>query len=393
MIPVLLAFSVTLLIAILISGYANRTILSTTVLFLVAGFILGHGMLGVISLEPGDPAVATLSEIALFTVLFTDGQQIGIKDLRKAYRLPGRALFFGMPLTFGITAVLGVWVAGLSWPEAFLVAAVLAPTDPVFASAIVGRVEIPYRLRHLLSVESGLNDGLALPVVLILIASVGGPGVDFPTLKVDLAAGVAIGIGIPLIVRLLAALPFFGATKLYTVLAPIATGFLVFGVTAVVGANPYLAAFSAGITIASVSPRAREAFREFGEIVSELVKLFAVLIFGALITPAILKEVPLSGYIFAVALLVVARPIGVQLALLRSELGWQERLTASWFGPKGFASVLYGLLVLESGASNAAVLFHLIVIAIAVSIVAHSSTDVPIAAAFARLEKEPPGHD
>lgn len=387
MIAVLLAFAITLLAAILISGFANRTILSTTVLFLAAGFALGHGMLGVITLTPGDPAVSTLSEIALFTVLFTDGQQISIRDLRRAYRLPGRALLFGMPLTFGISAVLGVWVAGLSWPEALLVAAVLAPTDPVFASAIVGRVEIPYRLRHLLSVESGLNDGLALPVVLILIASSGGPGVDFPTLLIDLAAGIGIGIGIPLVVRLLAALPFFGATKLYTVLAPVATGLLVFGVAAAVGANPYLAAFSAGITVASVAPQARDAFREFGEVISELVKLFAILIFGALITPAILADVPLSGYIFAVLLLVVARPIGVELALLRSELGWQERLTASWFGPKGFASVLYGLLVLESGAAHSAALFHLIVIGIAVSIIAHSSTDVPIAAAFARMEK------
>lgn len=388
MTAVLLAFAITLLIAILLSGFANRTILSTTVLFLVAGFVLGHGMLGIITLKPGDPAVSTLSEIALFTVLFTDGQLIGIKELRGAYRLPGRALLFGMPLTFGVSSVLGVFVAGLSWPEAFLVAAVLAPTDPVFASAIVGRVEIPYRLRHLLSVESGFNDGLALPVVLILIASSGGPTVDLPTLIIDLAAGIGIGVGVPVAVRLLAALPFFGATKLYTVLAPVATGLLVFGITAATGANPYLAAFSAGIAIATVAPEARDAFREFGEIISELVKLFAILIFGALITPTILLDVPVSGYVFAVLLLVVARPIGVELALLRSELGWQERLTASWFGPKGFASVLYGLLVLESGDAHSVALFHLIVIAIAVSIVAHSSTDVPIAAAFASMERD-----
>ena len=387
MTAILLAFAVTLLIAILISGFADRTILSTTVLFLAAGFLLGHGVLDVIPLEPGDEAVSTLSEIALFTVLFTDGQQIGIRDLRGAYRLPGRALLLGMPFTFVISTVLGVFVAGLTWPEALLVAAVLAPTDPVFASAIVGRTEIPFRLRHLLSVESGLNDGLALPVVLILIASVGGPDVDFPTLILDLVLGVIIGIGVPAGIRGLAALPFFGANRLYSVLAPIAAGLLVFGLCALTGGNPYLAAFSAGITIASIAPEARDAFHGFGEILSELVKLFAILIFGALITPEILADVPIAGYVFAVLLLVVARPIGVELALLRSDLNWQERATAAWFGPKGFASVLYGLLVLESGAEDAALLFHLIVVAIAVSIVAHSSTDVPIAAAFDRMDR------
>ena len=388
MTALLLAFAITLLIAVLISGIAGRTVLSTTVLFLVAGFVLGDGMLGVIHLEAGDPTVSTLSEIALFVVLFVDGQQIGIRELRNAYRLPGRALLFGMPLTFGISAVLAVLLLHLSWPEALLVAAVLAPTDPVFASAIVGRVEIPYRLRHLLSVESGLNDGLALPVVLILIAAVGGPVVDFPTLLLELGAGVAIGIVVPILTRLLFTIPGIGATPLYTALAPVAVGLIVFSLTAATDANPYLAAFAAGITIASVAPKARDAFHEFGELISELVKLLAILVFGALITPAVLGDVPWTGYVFAVLLLVVARPAAVEVALVGSDLHWTERLTAAWFGPKGFASVLYGLLVLDSGAADAPFLFHIIVVAVTLSIVAHSSTDVPIAGFFARKEEE-----
>ncbi len=96
-----------------------------------------------------------------------------------------------MPLTFLITAVLAVVVAGLDWPEALLIAAVLAPTDPVFAAAIVGREEVPGRLRHLLNVESGLNDGLALPVVLVLLAVVGGPDIEYGALAGELALGLA----------------------------------------------------------------------------------------------------------------------------------------------------------------------------------------------------------
>jgi NhaP-type Na+/H+ or K+/H+ antiporter len=385
-VTLVLAFALTLLVAVLISGIAHRTVLSTTVLFLVAGFVLGQGMTGVLQLEPGDSVVSTLAEVALFTVLFTDGQRISIRDLRSAYRLPGRALLLGMPLTFGISSVLGVWLVGLTWPEAFLVAAVLAPTDPVFASAIVGRKEIPRRLRSLLSVESGLNDGLALPVVLILIAAVGGKRADLVTLGFELGLGIFIGIAVPILIRLLFAIPGLNATPLYAALTPVVVGLVIYGLVGVTHANPYLAAFAAGITLASIAPEARDAFREFADLISEVTKLLAILIFGALITPAVLADVPFGGYLFAVLLLVVARPAAVEFSLLGSELRWSERLTASWFGPKGFASVLYGLLVLDSGAEGAPQMFHLIVIAITVSIIAHSSTDVPIAAAFARAE-------
>jgi sodium/hydrogen antiporter len=157
----LLVFSLVLLIGVLISGVADRSVLSTAVLFLGAGVVLGEGMLGTLDLRAGDEAVGTLAELALFSVLFTDGQRVAVRDLRSAWRLPGRALVLGMPLTFLMTAAAGMTLLGVPWAEALLVAAVLAPTDPVFAAAIVGRDEVPGRLRHLLNVESGLNDGLA----------------------------------------------------------------------------------------------------------------------------------------------------------------------------------------------------------------------------------------
>lgn len=383
----LVSFAVVLVIAVAISAVAKRTIVSTTVLFLVAGFVLGTGVTDVINLTPDDPLVNTISEIALFTVLFTDGQQIGARDLRHAWRLPGRALLFGLPMTLGIGAVLGVLLLGLDWPQALLIAAVLAPTDPVFASAIVGRKEIPARTRGLLNVESGLNDGLALPLVLVFLAVASGKETDLATLVLELLFGIVIGIVIPVLVRSLFALPFITATPLYATLTPVAVGLLVFGLAHLLDGNLYLAAFAAGVTIASIAPQTRDAFREFGELLSELVKLLAILVFGALISPAILADVGVAGYVFAVLLLVLARPLAVEIALVRSGLDKWERLTVAWFGPKGFASVLYGLLVLNSSVPGADMLFHVIVVAVVLSIVAHSSTDVPIADAFGRRSR------
>ena len=381
----LLVFSLTLLLGVLISGRAHRSVLSTAVLFLAAGVLLGEGMLGTLDLRPGDETVGTLAELALFSVLFTDGQRVGVRALRSAWRLPGRALLLGMPLTFMVTAALGMPLLGFSWPEALLVAAVLAPTDPVFAAAIVGREEVPGRLRHLLNVESGVNDGLALPVVLVLLAVVGGPDVEYGPLAAELALGLALGVVVPLVAVLLLRNRFTSATTTYEALTPVAVGLIVLSLAELTHANLFLAAFAAGITIASLAPELGDSFHEFGELVTELLKLGAILVFGALISPSFLGEIPLTGYAFAALALVVARPVAIGASFLGSRLPWQEQAAVAWFGPKGFASVVYGLIVLESGVPNADEMFHLIGLTVALSILAHSSSDVPIAHYFARV--------
>jgi NhaP-type Na+/H+ or K+/H+ antiporter len=382
----LLAFSVVLLVGVLISGHAHRSVLSTAVLFLAAGFLLGEGMLGVVLLQPGDQLVTQLAELALFSVLFTDGQRVGLADLRSAWRLPGRALLLGMPLTFGVTTVLAVVVAGLPWPEALLVAAVLAPTDPVFAAAIVGREEVPRRLRHLLNVESGLNDGLALPVVLVLVTVVGGPDVEYAALAGELGLGVLIGVAVPLVAVLLLRSRFTDTTSMYDSLTSVAVGLIVLSLAELTHANLFLAAFAAGITIATVAPQLRDSFHDFGELVTELLKLVAILVFGALISPTFLGEIPVLGYVFAVLALVVARPVAIALSFLGSRLPWQQQAAVAWFGPKGFASVVYGLIVLDSGAALASEMFHLVALVVVLSILAHSSSDVPIAHYFGRRD-------
>ncbi|HEY0699137.1 MAG TPA: cation:proton antiporter, partial [Micromonospora sp.] len=139
----LFAFAAVLLLAVLLSSLAHRTILSTAVLFLAAGFVLGSEATGVLDVTPGSPIVASLAELALFAVLFTDGMRVGWADLRSAWRLPGRALGWGLPLTLLVTALLAHFVAGLDWPESLLLGAILAPTDPVFAAALVGNDRVP----------------------------------------------------------------------------------------------------------------------------------------------------------------------------------------------------------------------------------------------------------
>lgn len=375
-----LSFAAVLLIGVLISERASRTVISTAVLFLLAGFLLGQGVLDVITVESGDPVVMILSELALFSVLFTDGMRVGLRDLRAAWRLPGRALVLGLPLTLVVTAALAHYVAGLPWLEAFLLGAVLSPTDPVFASAIVGRKEVPGRLRHLLNVESGINDGLALPIVLVLLAVAGGTDAGGWQLTEEILLGIAVGVVVPLLVIGLERLPFLRADRHLEPLLTVSIGLLVLTICMATHANLFLGAFAAGVTVATVRPEFRIEFEQFGELITELLKLAAILVFGALITPAFLfEEIPFAGWLFAFLALVVARPLALLASFIGTNLPRGQRIAAMWFGPKGFASVVYGLLVLESGIELSDQVFHLVALTIVLSILAHSSTDVLIA--------------
>ena len=249
----LLSFAVLLLIGVLISERAHRTVLSTAVLFLVGGFLLGPGALGFITVSTEDPIVGGLAELALFSVLFTDGMRVGYRDLRTAWRLPGRALLLGLPLTLVLTALFAHLVAGLPWLESFLLGAILAPTDPVFAAAIVGREEVPGRLRHLLNVESGVNDGLALPIVLILLAAAGGSDTSGEELLFEIILGIAVGVAVPVVVLSLEKLSFLQAIKSLQPLLAVSIGLLVLAICQATHANLFLGAFAAGITVATMA--------------------------------------------------------------------------------------------------------------------------------------------
>jgi NhaP-type Na+/H+ or K+/H+ antiporter len=379
-----LVFAVVLFGAVLVSGLAKRSVLSTAVLFLVAGFLVGEGTSGLLGVAPGDEPIGAFAELALFAVLFTDGMRLGFGELREAWRLPGRALLLGLPLTLVVTALLGHWLTGLGWRDAFLLGAALSPTDPVLAAAIIGREQIPGRLRHLLNVESGLNDGLALPIVVVLIATAGSGGAGLGEALLQAVAGVALGVALPAAMIRLEQTRCFHAVDRYEALGAFSIGLVLLGVASLTHANEFLAAFAGGITVATVGPAAKEAFEKLGESVAELLKLAALLLFGALISPSFLGEVSPSGYVFVALALLVARPAALLVALAWSELSRGERLAAAWFGPKGFASVVYGLLILESDVAAGDELFHLIALVVVASVVAHSSTDVLVARRFER---------
>ncbi|HEX6342403.1 cation:proton antiporter [Umezawaea sp.] len=384
-----LAFGVVLLISVSLSGVAARTVLSTALLFLVAGALIGQGGFGLVDIPSDGAFVTGLADLALFTVLFTDGQRAGLPALRDGWRLSGRALGLAMPLTMIGIALPAHFLAGLDWTTSLLIGAILSPTDPVFAAAIVGRTDVPLRLRRLLNVESGLNDGLALPFVLIFLATAAGSDTDLGTITGELVAGLALGVAIATVITLAWKLRILTAEPRLQALGPLSIGVIVYAACHLTHANPYLAAFAAGSVLATLDHGTAENFEHFGDLLSEVTKFAALLVFGALITPERLSHLTAGDWAVAVIAILLIRPAAMLLSLLRTPLPARERSVAAWFGPKGFASVVYGLLVLQAGIPAGEHVFDLVAVTIALSIVLHSSTDVPIAKA---LSVEPPGN-
>jgi sodium/hydrogen antiporter len=372
---ILIAFSIALLFAVYLSGLAERSPVSTSVIFLIAGFLIGPGALNLIQLLPSDPTISQFVEITLVTVLFTDGLEIDLHKFRSVWKLAGRALFLGLPLTLAIMAGIAHLMTGIAWSQALLLGAVLSPTDPVFASALVHQPAVPKKLKRLLNIESGLNDGLALPIILTFLALLNKEIFKPLTWIGELALGIAIGISVTWIVLKIKPQIKENIAKIYEPILAIAAGLLVYALAKQFHGNSFLASFAAGMTMVTMDPEISHEFLKIGQPISEVLKLASVLIFGSLLSISFFSGITPVHLLFALLVLLLARPIGLSLSLLGSSLPLKERLAAGWFGPRGFASVVYGLLVYRAAPQDASLLVSLIALVILLSIILHTTTD------------------
>jgi len=365
-------------------------VLSTSALFLVAGLAIGHFV--PMSDAPNE-SLYSLSEITLFAVLFSDGMRtLGFDTLRRHWRSTGRVLLSGLPLVIIIVAVLAHYLVGLEWGYAFLIGAILAPTDPVFVSGIFSVKEVPARTKAVLNIESGFNDGLALPAVLLLMSLIAHERALWH-IATELVLGILIGSAIPVIAIRLEQSRFFGASGVFERLHAFAIGLMVYSVATILNGNEFLAAFSAGITVVSLNARVHEAFEAFGEVITELLKLATLLIFGIRVSGIILQHHSWTQYLFVAIAVFLARPIAVLVVTIGSHMPLMERLIVGWFGPKGFASVVYGLMILRLETDSARFSARIVALSVAASIIVFSSSDVVFERLLRRVQGQTPRQD
>jgi sodium/hydrogen antiporter len=390
----LAAFGVLLMLGALVSGIAKRSFLSLTAAFVVAGFLLGKEGLGVLELDPTSDFVQGLAVVALVLILFRDGLEVEQEMLQEAWHLPLRKLVLAMPLTCVLVALLTHVVTDLGWAESFLVGALLSPTDPVLSAAVVTNPRVPRLVRHSLNLESGLNDGLALPAVLAFSAAASADR-DFVWYEF-VVQDVGLGLVTGLVVAFVASRLMPRATALghqisahQKALYALGVAFTAYGAaTLPPEGNGFIAVFVAAIAFGLWRPDVRRCFETRSEDVIEVVKLGVFLVFGAIFTFDTLFEDGWSTVAIAVFTLLVARPVAVFAALAGSrQVGTAEKAFMAWFGPKGVATMTFALFVLGSAVPDGEQIAVIAAVTVFISIIAHGLTDQPGAEWLAKREE------
>ena len=382
-----------LIVGALASGLAQRSFLSLTALFVLAGFALGPGGLGKIDFSAHSGFVEDLAFAALIVILFRDGLEVEGEMLKREWHLPARKLVVAMPITAAIVAGTAHLLFGLTWTESFLLGALLSPTDPVLTSSIVTNARVPRLIRHSLNLESGLNDGLALPAVLALLAALSASSGSFVWWRFvlqDLGLGLLYGLAcgwlasllmpraqnrplersIPAHQKSLFALGVAFATYGLTVLSPEGNGFI--------------AVFVAAIVLGIRRPDLRLHFERRADELVEIVKLGIFFVFGSLLTLHALTREGWPSLAFVAVVFLLARPLAVWVALLGSTTDRATRLFMGWFGPKGVATMTFALLVLDQNIASGPRIFDLTALVVFCSIIVHGLTDTPGANWIAR---------
>jgi NhaP-type Na+/H+ or K+/H+ antiporter len=353
----------------------RRTVVSPAAVFLGAGFVLGQGATGVVDFNAGSGFVSELATVALIVILLRDGIEVDAELLRSHWHLPARKLIAAMPITAALVAVACKLLVGVSWTEAFLVGALLSPTDPVLSSSVVTNPRVPAVVRNSLNLESGLNDGLALPAVLAL-ASVLTAGGHFEVWRF-VGENLGFGFGIGLLVGLAASLAPAGAIAYHQrALFGLGVSFVAYGAAVLLpNGNGLIAVFVTAIVLGIRRPDVREAFAGQSPDIVEIVKLGIFAVFGALLTIDGLSAQGWAGLGVAAATLLVARPVAVMCSLVGTSTDLATRGFMAWFGPKGVATITFSLIVLSEHVRGANTIFDLAALTVVVSVVAHGLTD------------------
>ena len=392
------------------SNVLARHDITGPVVFVVAGYVLANPSWGVLSVDVDTSLVHHLAEITLGLVLFTDASRVDVGRLRGSSGLPVRLLVIGLPLTI-IAGTVGAQVifGAMGWALALYVGAALAPTDAALSVQIITDKRIPERLRTALNVESGLNDGIATPVVtvaLALAATALGLTSESTTTVGHLVAELAIGIGVGAVGGALAGWLIVESrrrgwsTGSARQIATLATAGGIFVGAVAVDGNGFLAAFVAGIVFGHVVGTAPD--EELGilpELGGEVLGLVVWFLFGATLIPLALSVIEDGGDLllllgYAIASLTVFRMVPVAIALIGSRLSMRDVAIVGWFGPRGLASVVFALLGVEqlAGATShqAEIALAAVGVTVACSVLAHGLTGGPVAARYPTSVSGPP---
>jgi sodium/hydrogen antiporter len=393
-----------------VSGALARHDVTGPFVFAVAGYLLGNPDFGPLTVDVDASSIHIVAEVTLALVLFSDAARVNLAELRRDLSIPVRLLGIGLLLSVAAGSLLAAWLFdGFPWALAGFVGAALAPTDAALSVQVINDERIPLHLRRALNVESGLNDGIATPIVVFMLA-VAASQLGIVSESVSFEAGAALrelggGVVTGVVVGVGGALLISTATRRRWIipggrrLATLAVAIAAFAVALAFDANGFIAAFVAGIAFAAIldgSAVDLEEAVELPELGGELLALVVWFLFGATLVPLAFDELDGSSIVYALASLTIIRMLPVALSLVRSGLDRPSVVFIGWFGPRGLASVVFALLAIEElGETSPEVGRAVAAVALTVllSVVLHGITARPGGRRYVQSEQNKPASE
>jgi NhaP-type Na+/H+ or K+/H+ antiporter len=378
----------------LVSRRLEGTFLTAPLVFVAAGVILGPAGLALVELKLDDHSVLLLGEIALAIVLFTDAARTNLSALRQNEVLPLRLLGIGMPLTIALgTFVATLVLTDLTFWEAAIVGTVLAPTDAALGQAVVNNPRVPIRIRQALNVEAGLNDGLSVPfLALFLTLAVAEEELQSASYWIRFALeqvglGVLVGVGVGLAGGWLVswASKREWMTESFERLVLLALAIIAWALADQIGGNGFIAAFVGGLVVGPTVERVGEQLLRFTEAEGQLLNLSVFFVFGVLVI-GLIQPLSLQVALYALLSLSVIRMLPVAVSLAGTHLRSVSVLFMGWFGPRGLASIVLGLIVVSEAPLLAGreQIELVVALTVLVSVLLHGFTAAPLSTAYAR---------
>ncbi len=361
--------------------------------FVAGGILASDKALG--WLDPGidSESVRWIAEATLTVVLFSDASRINLGALRREYVVPLRLLAIGLPLTIVAGALAGVAVfAELALIEAVLLAIVLAPTDAALGQAVVTDPRVPSRVRQGLNVESGLNDGICVPLLLIAIAIAEaqegaiGNGAAFELVLEEIGygciGGVIAGLAAAAVVRL--GVPRRLVDEVWLQVVPVAGAALAYGLAVWMHGSGFIAAFVAGAVFGGLRSEVGGEVTLFLEELGGLLGAATFILFGAVMLVPMLDDLSAEIVLYSLLSLTLVRMVPVGLAMLRSGARRPTVAFLGWFGPRGLASIVFAVILVEDATlAHESLLLNTIFLTIGLSVLLHGLTAAPLAGRYA----------
>lgn len=374
----------------IIAGRVESSVVSGPVIFVVSGIIMGPLFLGWLEGSATRADLRTFADLTLVMILFSDAAHANLSVLRSRIKVPARMLLIGLPgvitLGFGLALVM---FDVLTVYEAAILGTILAATDAALGKAVISDKRLPTWIREGLNAESGLNDGLCVPFLFIFIAmalNASGPEASkvTPLLVVlqELGIGLAVGLGLTFIGAhlLRICLKLGWVTKIWTQVTVAALALTCYSLAQELHGSGYIAAFSGGLLFGHILKEAKHKFILAAEGVGETLAMVTWLLFGAAVVSQVIGLVSWPVLAYALLSLTVIRMLPIFLSLSGTGATTRDRLFLGWFGPRGLASVVFAVIVLDSGLPGAQLISLIVVLTVFFSLIAHGFTAKPLSA-------------